>query len=292
MSATDPIQWLLVVHGGAKEIGPGEEEAHRSGCKAALAAGRSVLARGGGAVDAVEAAVRSLEADPTFNAGTGSALNAAGEVEMCAALMSGLDLKVGAVGIIKGVSHPVSVARLVMEEEDAILLAGEGARQFAVEKGAELCDPDDLIVEKQEEALAEHDTVGAVARDKAGNLAAATSTGGLTGSPVGRMADSAIPGCGYYADNHAGAIALSGDGEAIARLAVSAAVMRAMESMSPEAALQRSLSRVPHLGGDGGGIAISARGETGWWHNSPHFAVGVATAADPEGRVFLHKDEQ
>jgi L-asparaginase / beta-aspartyl-peptidase len=186
----------------------------------------------------------------------------------------------------------VSVARLVMEEDDAILLAAEGARTFAAEKGAELCDPGDLIVEKQREALAEHDTVGAVARDRHGNLAAATSTGGLPGAPVGRMADSAVPGCGYYADNHGGAVALSGDGEAIARLAVSAAVMRAMETMGPTPALEQGLARVPHLGGDGGGIAISPRGETGWWHNSPHFAVGVATAVDPEGSVWLNKEEK
>jgi beta-aspartyl-peptidase (threonine type) len=106
------------------------------------------------------------------------------------------------------------------------------------------------------------------------------------------MADSAIPGCGYYADNHGGAIALSGDGEAIARLIVSARVIRAMETMGPEPALEQSLSRVPHLGGDGGGIAISPEGEIGWWHNSPHFAVGAATESDPEGRVRLHKEEK
>jgi L-asparaginase / beta-aspartyl-peptidase len=285
-------RWLLAVHGGAKEIEPGEEAAHREGCRAALDAGRAVLERGGSALDAVEASVRVLEADPTFNAGTGSALNAAGEVEMCAALMSGLDLAVGAVAIIRGVRHPVSVARLVMAQDDAILIAADGARSFAAENGAELCDPKDLIVPKQRTALAEHDTVGAVARDEAGNLAAATSTGGLPGAPVGRMADSAIPGCGYYADNHAGAIALSGDGEAIARLAVSSAVMRAMETKDPAAALEDGLSRVPHLGGDGGGIAISARGEIGWWHNSPHLAVGVATAGDREGQIRLHKDEK
>lgn len=285
------MTWLLAVHGGAKEIEPGEEDAHREGCRAAMSAGRAVLELDGSAIDAVEAAVRVLETDPTFNAGTGSALNEAGEVEMCAALMSGVDLKVGAVGIIRGVRHPISVARLMMEE-DAILVAADGARSFAAARGAELCDPGELIVEKQRAALAEHDTVGAVARDRAGNLAAATSTGGLPGAPVGRMADSAVPGCGYYADNHAGAIALSGDGEAIARLAISAAVIRALETMGPTAALAECLSRLPHLGGDGGGIAISAKGEVGWWHNSPHFTVGVASADDPGGQVCLTKDEK
>lgn len=286
------VEWLLAVHVGAKEIPPEEEEANRAGCRVGLAAGRAVLAAGGTALDAVEASVRALEADPTFNAGTGSALNEAGEVEMCAAVMSGLDLRVGAVGIIKGVRHPVSVARLVMEDGKAILLAAEGARAFAAEKRAELCDPGDLIVEKQRRAPAGHDTVGAVARDRFGNLAVATSTGGLPGAPVGRMGDTAIPGCGYYADNRGGAIALSGDGEAIARLAISSRAMRAMETMGPTSALEQELARLPHLGAEGGGIGISVEGETGWWHNSPNFAVGVATAGDPDGQVWLNKEEK
>jgi beta-aspartyl-peptidase (threonine type) len=286
------MEWLLAVHGGAKEIEPEEEKAHREGCRLALQAGRAVLERGGSALDAVEASVRALEADPTFNAGTGSALNADGEVEMCAALMSGIDLRIGAVGTIRGVRHPVGVARLVMEEERAILLAGEGARRFAAEKGAELCEPEDLIVEERRLALAAHDTVGAVARDRAGNLAAATSTGGLPGIRAGRMGDSALPGCGYYADNQVGAVALSGDGETIARLTVASGVMRALETEEPTMALEAALSRLPDLGGEGGGIAISARGEVGSWHNSSHFAFGVATARDPEGQVRLSKDEQ
>lgn len=286
------MDWLLAVHGGAKEIGAEEEEAHREGCRAALQAGRAVLERGGSALDAVEASVRALEADPIFNAGTGSALNRDGEIEMCAALMSGIDLGIGAVGIVKGVRHPVSVARLVMEGGGEILLAGEGARRFAAERGAELCDPEDLIVEKQRLAIAKHDTVGAVARDRAGNLAAATSTGGLPGTRAGRMGDSALPGCGYYADNHVGAVALSGDGEMIARLTVASAVMRAMETEEPTTALKRALSRLPDLGGEGGGIAISARGGVGSWHNSSHFAVGVASASEPGGQIRLRKDEE
>ncbi|WP_129792411.1 isoaspartyl peptidase/L-asparaginase [Sphingosinicella sp. CPCC 101087] len=282
--------WALAVHGGAKEIEPGEEAANRRGCARALDAGRAVLERGGAAVDAVEAAVRVLEDDPTFNAGYGSALNEAGEVEMCAAVMSGRDLAVGAVGVIKGVRNPVGVARLLVAER-AILVAGDGARQFAIERGATLCDPRDLVVEKQRVSLKEHDTVGAVALDTSGNIATATSTGGLPGAPVGRMADSSLPGCGYYADNAVGALALSGDGESIARLAIASEVMRLMPETGPARALELALSRLPHLGGDGGGIAIRKDGAVGWWHNSPHFAVAVATAGDPDGRVWLSKDE-
>ncbi|WP_284734407.1 isoaspartyl peptidase/L-asparaginase family protein [Sphingosinicella terrae] len=283
-------RWALAVHGGAKLIAPDAREGNRRGCLAALAAGRTVLTRGGSAIDAVEAAVRILEADPTFNAGKGSALTGEGEIEMCAAIMSGVDLAVGAVGVIKAVRHPISVARLLMPE-DEILVAGPGARRFAAEKGAELCDPEELVVEKQRRELAEHDTVGAVALDTAGNLAAATSTGGLPGAKPGRMADSALPGCGYYADNAIGALALSGKGEAIARLAISSEVIRLMPEIGPEAALERPLSKLPHLGGDGGGIAIRKDGAIGWWHNSPHFAVATASAAQPAGRVWLNKDE-
>ncbi len=187
-------RWALILHGGAKEIKPEEQEENRDCCLEALAAGRQVLERGGTAIDAVEASIRVLEALPAFNAGLGSASNAAGEVETCAALMDGKTLDVGAVGALMGVHHPVSVARKILPEEP-ILLVGEGAYDFARDHHAELCDPRALIVEKRKESLESlHDTVGAVAFDVNGNLAAGTSTGGLTGALNGRMGDSAIPG--------------------------------------------------------------------------------------------------
>jgi beta-aspartyl-peptidase (threonine type) len=281
--------WALAIHGGAKEIAPEDEAANRVGCARALAAGRTVLAYGGSAVAAVEAAVRVLEDDPSFNAGYGSVPNAAGDVEMCAALMDGSDLSIGAVGIIRGVRNPVTIARMVREVRP-VLLAGEGAREFARTRGAALCDPSELIANSQG-SFAGHDTVGAVALDLAGNLAAATSTGGLSGTPPGRMGDSALPGCGYYADNAVGGVALSGDGEAIARLAAAASIICWMPALGPERALAQTLKRLPALDGDGGGIAIAADGTIGWWHNSPHFAVGVASGASPDGAVWLHKDE-
>jgi beta-aspartyl-peptidase (threonine type) len=283
--------WSLAVHGGAKTIAPGEAEANRSGCRAALAAGRAVLERGGCALDAVEQAVRALESDPTFNAGFGSELNEAGQVEMCAAVMSGRDLGVGAVSIVQGLRHPISVARLLLDEP-WVLLAGEGAHDFARKRGAELCDPAEFVARAHREPAEAHDTVGAVARDMGGDLAVATSTGGLPGAPVGRVADSSLPGCGYYANNHVGALSLSGDGESIARCASASQVMQAMPAEGPEAALEKALSRLTHLGGDGGGIAIDKDGRIGWWHNSPHFAVAVASSDDPEGEVWLSKDER
>ena len=292
MTRRERPRWALILHGGAKEIEPGEEAANRTGLRRALEAGRRVLEEGGTAIAAVEAAVRVLEDDPAFNAGYGSALNIDGEVEMCAAVMNGRDLSVGAVGVLPGVRHPVSVAREMLKQRET-LVAGPAARRFAENVGAELCRPEDLITPKQEKALADaHDTVGAVALDQAGNLACATSTGGLPGAAAGRMGDSALPGCGFYADNEVGAVALSGDGEAIARLATAARVMEWLRTQAPEAALCAALAPLPRLAGDGGGVAIARDGRMGWWHNSPAFAVAEASSTAPDGEIWLGKDRR
>jgi beta-aspartyl-peptidase (threonine type) len=283
-----PPRWALIVHGGAKEIAPGEEEENRSGLREAIGAGQDILERGGTAVDAVEASIRVLEALPVFNAGYGSALNHVGEVEMCAAIMDGNTLDIGAVGALKGVRHPVSVARAMLPEQP-ILIAGEGAFMFARDHHAELCDPAELITEKQRNES--HDTVGAVALDQNGNLAAGTSTGGLPGQLKGRMGDSAVPGCGYYADNHIGAVALSGDGEGIARLAAAAQIMGAIEGDGPEGAIAKALSQMHRVGGDAGGIAIDRGGRMGWWHNSPDFAVAMTAQEFTAPRIWLNKEE-
>ena len=282
MQFPDKGYWALIVHGGAKEMEPGEEEQNRSGVAEALRVGREIIARGGSAVDAVEASVRVLEDLPVFNAGFGSALNERGEVEMCSGIMDGRDLGVGAVGAIKGVRNPVGVARLLLDEKE-VLLVGEGATLFAQEKGVELCSTEELTTHVREKALAEeHDTVGAVAMDMGGNLAAATSTGGLTGAPVGRIGDSPVPGSGLYADNHIGAVAFSGDGESIARLALAARIMASLEDGEDvEEAIAKALAKLPHVGGaggDGGGIGIRKDGQVGWAHNSPDFAVALMTS--------------
>jgi beta-aspartyl-peptidase (threonine type) len=281
----------LIVHGGAKEIAPGEEEENRCGLVEAIAAGSRVLARGGTALDAVEASIRILESLPVFNAGYGSALNHIGEVEMCAAIMDGNTLGIGAVGAIKAVRHPISVAKAMLPEQH-ILIAGEGAFMFARDHHAELCDPAELITEKQR--AESHDTVGAVALDANGNLAAGTSTGGLPGQLKGRMGDSALPGCGYYAENRIGAVALSGHGEGIARLTAASQIMSAIEREGPEVAIARALAQMSRVGGDAGGIAIDGRGRMGWWHNSPDFAVATMAegAAGPEIMLNKRKDAQ
>ena len=284
--------WALIVHGGAKEMKPGEEEDNRRGIVEAAEAGAEVLRSGGSAVDAVEAAVRVLERLPVFNAGYGSVLNDKREVEMCSGIMDGRDRSVGAVGAVMGVKHPVSVAKLMLPEKP-ILLAAEGALMFAKEKNAELVDPAALITKEQlEEAKEAHDTVGAVAMDIGGNIAAATSTGGLTGSHKGRIGDSPLPGCGYYADNHIGGVAFSGDGESIARLALAAQVMARIGDLGPEEAIQKAIDQLPHLGGDGGGIGIARDGRIGWAHNSPSFVVAKITSGMDAPEAWLNKQEE
>jgi beta-aspartyl-peptidase (threonine type) len=290
-------RWALIVHGGAKPWDPAEEEANRDGIRQAVEAGAAVLAKGGEALDAVEAAIRKLEDLPVFNAGRGSAPNEAGGIEMCAGLMDGRDLSAGAVGAIKQVRNPISVARKLMPEKEVILV-GEGALLFAKAKGMPLATDEELKAEKEKQAIAEgeHDTVGAVALDNGGNLAAGTSTGGLNGQKVGRIGDSPLPGGGLYADNHIAAISFSGDGETITRLALASRVMASVEDgQSLEAAIAKSLDKLPGTGGadaDGGAIGIDKHGTLAWAHNSPMFAVAYLTAGMDEPKAFLKKDEE
>lgn len=278
--------WALALHGGAKEIAPGRGEENREGLMAALEAGSAVLRRGGSALDAVEAAVRKLEDLPVFNAGHGSVPNADGEAEMDAAIMDGATLDLGGVAAIQGVRHPVSVAKLMLREVPT-LLVGAGAARFARERGAELCDNREMLVAQE---LQGHDTVGAVALDADGHVAAATSTGGLEGCVVGRVGDSPLPGCGLYAEDAVGACCFSGHGEFISRTMLAARVMFSMDEKGPQTAMEQALEVQRRLGGEAGGIAVARDGRVGWAHNSPHFAVGVATSAQPP-RAFLAREE-
>jgi beta-aspartyl-peptidase (threonine type) len=290
-------RWALIVHGGAKPWDDSEVQANRDGIRQAVEAGSRVLAEGGSAVDAVETAIRTLEDLPVFNAGKGSAPNEAGGIEMCAGLMDGRDLSAGAVGAIRNVRNPIGVARQLMAEKE-IILVGEGALKFAKEKGAPLATDEELKAEEEKQLVTEglHDTVGAVALDKGGNLAAGTSTGGLSGQKVGRIGDSPLPGGGLYADNHIGAVSFSGDGETIARLALAARVMASTEDGEEmEAAIAKSVAKLPGTGGadaDGGGIGIHKDGTLHWAHNSPMFVVAYATSEMEEPRVYLKKDEE
>ncbi|WP_019587479.1 isoaspartyl peptidase/L-asparaginase family protein [Deinococcus apachensis] len=285
-------RWAIIVHGGAHETPPGKIAASRAGCLAALTAGRRVLEGGGTAVEAVEAAIRVLEDDPTFNAGYGSALTADGTVETDSALMDGSTLEVGAVAGLVGGRHPVSVARRLLREKE-ILLTGEGAHRFAATHGAELCAPEEMISPEQREAFESHDTVGCVALDLHGHLAAGTSTGGLTGQPAGRVGDSPLVGCGFYAEDGVGAIALTGEGESLARWMTAARFIQRLPRTTPDDALRTVLEEMgERVGGTGGGIAVTPDGQVGWWYTSHDMPVAYMHAGLTEPRVYLKKTEE
>ncbi|HEX8429070.1 isoaspartyl peptidase/L-asparaginase [Hymenobacter sp.] len=226
-------KYAIVIHGGAVTMKPGqltpEVEAHqREGLHQAMQAGWAILHQGGTALDAVEAAVSSMEDNEHFNAGRGSSLNLQGEVQMDASIMDGSNLKAGAVNSVTYVKNPIQLARAVLDNSKHVYLSGEGAVEFALRQGLDLASPDYFEVEKsrkewlelvqQEQAEPQqHDTVGAVALDQHGNLAVATSTGGIEGQVKGRVGDSPALGCGSYASNDACAASCTGDGEVILR---------------------------------------------------------------------------
>jgi L-asparaginase / beta-aspartyl-peptidase len=223
----------LIVHGGAWDIPDEAVEACNSGCRRALAAGWSILVRGGSALDAVEAAVIVLEDDPVFDAGFGSHLNLDGRVECDAIVMDGATLRAGAVAALQRIRNPIRLARAVLENSPHMMLVGEGAERFAKQHGISLCAPEDLVSPAEREAwsrcrenkhAAEHHrgheqgTVGAVAMDSHGRLFAATSTGGTCCKLPGRVGDSPLIGCGCYADAEAGGVSCTGHGEAIMKI--------------------------------------------------------------------------
>lgn len=211
------MTFAIIVHGGAGEIDPASMTQRLAGCRIAAEVGYAVLKNNGSSLDAVQAAVVELENNPLFNAGTGSTLNREGQVETDAAIMDGATLKAGAVAAVSGIRNPIKLARMVMDASPHIMLVGKGAYQFAKQYGIELCDPAELVVPEQRTHWEkEHGTVGAVALDAHGRLAAATSTGGVFDKLPGRVGDTPLIGCGTYADANA-AVSCTGLGEDIIR---------------------------------------------------------------------------
>lgn len=265
-----------MVHGGAGRL-PDEYVADREqGCREAVVAGWQCLRRGEAALDAVEEAVAFLEDHPLFNAGRGSVLNAAGDIEMDASLMEGRALQAGAVGALRNVRNPVRLARRVLEEGRHVLLVGEGAALFAHDVGMVACAREELVTDRQRarwEAMTEVNfgTVGAVALDGAGGVAAATSTGGLLGKRPGRVGDSALIGSGTYADRLFGAASATGNGEAIIRVALAkAAVDLLTGDRHPVDAARMAIAILERLGeGEGGIILVDRMGRIGHAYNSP-----------------------
>ena len=267
---------VIAIHGGAgvmRRDKPGAR--HKEVLGRALDAGYEILKQGKSSLDAVCAAVLVLEDSPLFNAGRGSCYNADGEIEMDASIMDGADLRAGAVAAVRRIRNPVLAARAVMESSPHVLLAGAGAERYARAHGLKLESERYFRTALRLSALKRnlqrhHGTVGAVALDQAGNLAAATSTGGYTGKLPGRIGDSPLIGAGNYADNRACAVSGTGLGEAFIRAAVGHDVCARMvyrrDSLS--AASKAALDHVARLGGDGGLIAVDRRGNIAMPFNS------------------------
>lgn len=297
MSQTkDTSKYVLVIHGGAgtilkQNMTPEKEKKYKEGLQQALDAGNKILANGGSALDAVEAAVRILEDNPLFNAGKGAVFTNEGKNELDAAIMDGSTLKAGAVASVTHIKNPVSTARMVMEKSEHVMLIGEGAEKFAKQNGVQLVDPTYFFTQERWDALQKakkadstkiksdttskkavrqagnHDnkygTVGAVALDKHGNLAAATSTGGMTNKRFGRVGDAPIIGAGTYADNNTCAISGTGWGEFFIRLVMAKSISDRIEYAKQTldaAAKEMIMKKLPALGGDGGLIGVDKNG--------------------------------
>jgi len=304
---------VLVVHGGAGAPARGEltaerEQAIRADLEQALRAGHAVLARGGPAVEAVAAAVVVLEDSPLFNAGRGAALNAEGRAELDAAIMEGHTQRAGAVAAVHRTRNPVRLARAVMEGSGHVMLVGDGAETFGRGVGIEMVDPAWFITEERlrdlEQARADgrtthrdlpararFGTVGAVARDRDGHLAAATSTGGLTNKRWGRVGDSPIIGAGTWADARCG-VSATGSGEYFIRAGAARDVGARMRYRGEGVgrAAREALEAVEALGGDGGLIALDARGNVAMPFNSEGMYRGTITRTG-DVRTAIWRDE-
>ena len=324
--------WAIVLHGGAgiierASMKPETEAAYRASLKEALQAGADVLNRGGSSMDAVEAAIRIMEDDPLFNAGRGAVFTEDGKIELDAAIMDGATLRAGAVADVTRTRHPISLARAVMEKSPHVFLVGEGADAFSVYAGLEQVDPSFFFTERRwqslikqlkkeglpipprpegappepKEPIAEIEpedahkfgTVGVVALDRNGDIAAGTSTGGTQAKRWGRVGDSPVIGAGTYASNQSCAVSATGTGEYFIRLTVARDVCALVEYKGLK--LQQAADEVIHkelnaLHGDGGVIAITPDGQMAWSFNTP----GMYRARMAEGgkmEIGIYDDE-
>lgn len=323
-------QWSIVIHGGAGVIDRGQmdaatEQAYRDGMIAALEAGAGELRTGGSALDAVEAVIRRMEDDPLFNAGRGAVFTAEGRNDLDAAIMDGATLKAGAVAGLRTTQHPISVARSVMERSPHVMLIGEGAERFAREQNHAQVPPSFFFTERRWQALEreltrlnlpiparpagappappraglfgpddhKYGTVGVVARDRAGRLAAGTSTGGTTAKRWGRVGDAPVIGAGTYATADC-AVSATGTGEYFIRLGVAHAICARMAlrregvQRAADEVIQRELKAI---GGDGGVIVMDGGGSGVWSFNtSGMYRARVAEGGAPE--IAIYKDER
>src|SRR6266536_3285751 len=312
MTKSNPV---LMVHGGAWSIPDDMVEVHLKGVRNAVAAGWSILERGGSALDAVEEAVVIMEDDEAFDAGRGSFLNREGKVQLDALIMDGATLRAGGVGCVERIANPIRAARKVLSESPHVYFVAEGAERFAEEHGIPLCKNEDLIIPREVERLRafqasteaqkqdlfahtiSHDTVGAVALDTNGNIAAATSTGGTLNKAPGRLGDSSLIGCGCYADNQSAAVSTTGWGEPIMKLVLAKwAADRVASGNLPQWVAAEAMNYLhDRLNGHGGIILLDANGRVGLAHNTPRMAWALRTSEkmefgvtrkQPFGRLF------
>ena len=317
---TDPV---LVVHGGAWAMPDDMVDAHLRGVTNALAAGWRVLEHGGAALDAVEEAVVIMEDDETFDAGRGSFLNRDGKVQLDALIMDGSTLRAGGVGCVERLRNPVRAARKILSESPHVYFVAEGAEKFAAEHGIALCKNEDLVIPRETERLRQyqaaqanakhsganpdgndlfapgsqstthdpaisHDTVGAVALDRNGNIAAATSTGGTLNKAPGRLGDSSLIGCGCYANNESAAVSTTGWGEPIMKLVLAKwTADRIQAGNLPEWSAQEAMNYLKQrLNGHGGIIVLNPEGHIGIAHNTPRMAWAYKTVKRQEAGVM------
>ncbi|WP_293682445.1 isoaspartyl peptidase/L-asparaginase family protein [uncultured Phenylobacterium sp.] len=323
-------KWALVAHGGAGAVARGllsseQDAAYRGALSTVARAGSEVLAAGGSAMDAIETAICLLEDDPLFNAGRGAVFTAQGRVELDASIMDGADLAAGAVAGLSTTRHPISAARAVIDGSGHVLLGGEGAEAFARSRGLEQVDPSYFFTEERWRSLertlsklglpipprpfgppeadegraalahdeGKHGTVGVVALDQAGHVAAGTSTGGTTAKRWGRVGDSPLIGAGTYASDRGCAVSCTGEGEYFIRLGVAQRICALVEykRMGLQAAVDQVVQGdLTALGGEGGVIALAPDGQMAWSFNTK----GMYRARIAEGEpllVSLYRDE-
>lgn len=285
----------LIVHGGAWTIPADRQQAHIDGCRRAVEAGAAVLHAGGTALEAVRVAVNVLEEDPTYDAGRGAVLNADGDIELDAAIMDGATLQFGAVAAVRNHMYPVNIAHRLLDTEFCFLV-GQGAERFAAEMGIPAVAVEELVVERERQLYQElkarngystHDafrpvpkgTVGAVALDVHGNLAAATSTGGTPFKRAGRVGDSPLCGAGTYADNETGGASATGFGEGIIRTLMTRTACDFLRSNAPCDAARLAIETLyRRVGGHAGLIMLNRKGEYGVFCNTDHIAHGYLGA--------------
>ncbi len=321
-------RWSIAIHGGAgtirrEDMTAERDAAYRAALQAALDAGSKVLAEGGSALDAIQAAILLMEDDPKFNAGRGAVYTWEGEHELDASIMDGRDRDAGAVAGVTGIRHPILLARKVMTDSPHVMLAGEGAEQFAAEQGLETMPPEWFDTEARREALErikadqlssldadiKFGTVGAVALDQDGNMAAGTSTGGMTGKRWGRIGDAPIIGAGTYADNRACAVSATGWGEFFIRVGVAKDICSRLTYRSQirggapfdegveltdaesQQEIDAVIADVGQLGGDGGVIVVTPEGHALYSMNTAGMYRGRA-ASTGESEVAIYAVEE